>query len=118
MEDLGIAKSVVGIHISCHSDHCYSMNESALATLILDRFDFANLKAASTPLPVTSRLYRASDEEAEGFALEKKPYRSGVGSLMYLSMCTRPDLSHAVGLLSQHLKRPGKQHWEVLIHVF
>lgn len=118
MEDLCVAKSVGGIHISRLSHHCYSMNQSALATLIINRFDFANLKAASTPLPVTSQLYKDSDEEAEAFALEKRPYQSGVGSLMYLLMCTRKDLSHAVGVLSQHLKRPGKQHWDALIHVF
>lgn len=36
---------------------------------------------------------------------------------MYLSQCTRPDLSHAVGVLSQHLERPGRRHWEAVIHV-
>lgn len=118
MEDLGLAKAVVGIHITRLSTNSYFINQSSLATTMLERFNFETLKTASTPLPVTSRLYKASDEEAEAFALEKKPYRSGVGSLMYLSMCTRPDLSHAVGVLSQHLERPGRQHWDALVHVF
>lgn len=37
---------------------------------------------------------------------------------MYLAQCTRPDLAHAVGVLSQHLERPAKRHWEAVIHVF
>lgn len=37
---------------------------------------------------------------------------------MYLAICTRPDLSHAVGVLSQHLDRPGFSHWNALTHVF
>ncbi|CAI7916991.1 unnamed protein product, partial [Closterium sp. NIES-53] len=37
-------------------------------------------------------------------------YQSIVGSLMYASVCTRPDLSHAVGVLSQFLSAPSTQH--------
>ena len=118
MEDLGIARTVVGIHISRLNPDSYFINQASLALTILERFKFDQLKAASTPLPVTSKLYKASDEEAEAFALEKRPYRNCVGSLMYLAMCTRPDLSHAVGVLSQRLERPGRQHWEALVHVF
>lgn len=50
--------------------------------------------------------------------LKKKPYRQAVGSLMYLAVCTRPDLAHAVGVLSQHLERPSFAHWDALLHVF
>lgn len=36
---------------------------------------------------------------------------------MYLAQCTRPDLGHAVGVLSQHLERPGTLHWDAALHV-
>jgi hypothetical protein len=29
------------------------------------------------------------------------PYASAVGSLMYAMVCTRPDIAHAVGVLSR-----------------
>lgn len=118
MEDLGVAKSVVGIQIIRNSPNNITLNQAALSQLILDRFDFNNLRIASTPLPVTGKLYRSSDEEAKAFAEEKRPYRQAVGSLMYLAICTRPDLSHAVGVLSQHLERPSFSHWDALVHVF
>lgn len=118
MEDLGVARSVVGIHISRLNSNCYFLNQLSLAMTILERFECQHLKISSTPLPVKSRLYKASEEESKAFALEKKPYRNGVGSLMYLSMCTRSDLSHAVGVLSQHVEHPGEPHWDALIHVF
>lgn len=118
MEDLGPAKSIVGIQVIRGSSHNITLNKSALALTVLERFDLSTIRAASTPLPVTGRLYRASDEEAEAFAAEKKPYRQAVGSLMYLAICTRPDLTHAVGVLSQHLERPSFSHWNALIHVF
>ena len=40
------------------------------------------------------------------------PYRSVVGSLMYLAVCTRPDLSIAVSALSSYCQAPQPEHWE------
>jgi len=27
-------------------------------------------------------------------------------------VCTRPDIAHAVGVVSRFLSNPGKEHWE------
>ncbi|RVW41518.1 Retrovirus-related Pol polyprotein from transposon TNT 1-94 [Vitis vinifera] len=35
-------------------------------------------------------------------------------SLMYAMVCTRPDIAHAVGVVSRFMSRPGKQHWEAV----
>ncbi|GMF40881.1 unnamed protein product [Phytophthora lilii] len=43
-----------------------------------------------------------------------KPFRSLVGSLMYLACGTRPDISVAV---SHFLGNPGEKHWDVGIRV-
>ena len=40
------------------------------------------------------------------------PYRSAIGSLMYLSTCTRPDISAALSELSKFIQSPGVAHWE------
>jgi hypothetical protein len=39
------------------------------------------------------------------------PYRELVGSLMYLAVCTRPDISQAVGALARYMSAVQKQHW-------
>jgi hypothetical protein len=44
--------------------------------------------------------------------MEQVPYRELIGSLMYLMVSTRPDLAHAVGVLSRFASNPGKRHWE------
>jgi hypothetical protein len=46
------------------------------------------------------------------------PYASAVGSLMYAMVCTRPDISHAVGYLSRYMSKPGKEHWIIVKRVF
>ena len=46
------------------------------------------------------------------------PYRESVGSLMYASLVTRPDITFAVGRLSKFLEKPGQAHWEASRRVF
>ena len=45
------------------------------------------------------------------------PYRSAIGSLMYLAICTRPDISAAASNLSTFNGFPRQAHWEVVQHV-
>ena len=46
------------------------------------------------------------------------PYSNVVGSLMYSMVNTRPDIAHAVGILSRYITTPEKEHWEVVEKVF
>ncbi|KAK9067203.1 hypothetical protein SSX86_014529 [Deinandra increscens subsp. villosa] len=46
--------------------------------------------------------------------MEKVPYANAVGSLMYLMVCTRPDMGYAVSLVSRYISRPGKLHWNAV----
>ncbi|KAJ8893794.1 hypothetical protein PR048_006395 [Dryococelus australis] len=39
------------------------------------------------------------------------PYHEAVGSLMYLSVGTRPDITFAVNSAGQYLENPKKIHW-------
>ena len=46
------------------------------------------------------------------------PYASTVESLMYAMVCTRPDIAHAVSVVSRFMIKPGKEHWQVVKHIF
>jgi hypothetical protein len=39
------------------------------------------------------------------------PYVGVVGSIIYAMVFTRPDNSHAVGVLSRYMLTPRKEHW-------
>ncbi|GJV39256.1 retrovirus-related pol polyprotein from transposon TNT 1-94 [Tanacetum coccineum] len=34
------------------------------------------------------------------------------GSVMYTMVCTRPDITHAVGIVSRFMSNPGREHWK------
>ena len=46
--------------------------------------------------------------------MSKVPYASIVGSLMYAMVCTRPDIAHAVGVVSRYMSHPGIEHWNAV----
>ncbi|KRZ72506.1 Retrovirus-related Pol polyprotein from transposon TNT 1-94, partial [Trichinella sp. T8] len=72
-----------------------------------------NSKPVEIPIDASNKLSaemcpRTETEKAE---MQNMPYRSLVGSLMYLSVSTRPDIAFAVSLLSQFNENYGSQHW-------
>jgi len=42
--------------------------------------------------------------------MSRIPYANAVESIMYVMVSTRPDISHAVGVVSRYMKNPGKEH--------
>ena len=45
------------------------------------------------------------------------PYASVVGSLMYVMLCTRPDICFVVGMVSRYQSNPGPEHWTAVKHI-
>jgi len=43
--------------------------------------------------------------------MDTVPYASAVGSLMYVQVCTCPDIAFAIGVLGRYQSNPGKDHW-------
>ena len=50
--------------------------------------------------------------------MKSVPYAPAIGSLMYAMVATRPDISHAVGVVSRFMHNPGRSHWNAVKHVF
>jgi len=42
--------------------------------------------------------------------MESTPYASGVGSIMYVMVCSRPDLAYVVNIVSRFMANPGIVH--------
>jgi hypothetical protein len=40
------------------------------------------------------------------------------GSLMYAMVCSCPDLSYAMSLVSRYMVNPSRTHWEVVKWIF
>ena len=42
--------------------------------------------------------------------MQKIPYASTIGSLMYAQVCTRPNITYIVGMLGRYLNNPRMDH--------
>ena len=76
----------------------------------------AKTKSVSTPLASHFKLSVAMSPSTndERQYMAQVPYQSAVGSLMYAMVCTRPDISQAVSIVSRYMHDPGKGHWQAV----
>ena len=50
--------------------------------------------------------------------MKDKPYINAVGALMYISVATRSDIAHTVGVLCRFNANPGPHYWKAVLHLF
>lgn len=117
MKDLGAAKQILGMKICIdRKNRKLSLSQADYIEKVLQRFSMENAKAVSTPLPGHLKLTKdmcpkTPEEETK---MSKVPYALAVGSLMYAMVCTRPDIAHAVGVISRYMSNPGIEHWNAV----
>ncbi|WJZ84569.1 hypothetical protein VitviT2T_004169 [Vitis vinifera] len=117
MKDLGPAKKILGIRIERDraSKKLY-MSQEQYIEKVLERFSMSKAKLVSSPLAshfkLSSRHSPSTDKEKED--MRRVLYASVVGSLMYVMVCTRPNIAYAVGVVSRILSNPGRLHWEAV----
>ncbi|GJS19036.1 putative ribonuclease H-like domain-containing protein [Tanacetum coccineum] len=80
---------------------------------VLKKFDFANVKTASTPIETQKPLVK--DEEASD--VDVHLYRSMIGSLMYVT-ASRPDIMFAVCACSRFQVTPKTSHLTAVKRIF
>ncbi|KAJ9510638.1 hypothetical protein QJQ45_027557, partial [Haematococcus lacustris] len=108
LKDLGEARWFLGMQLT---------RDRAEGTIKLDQHKFiqelvtANSKSAahSKPLPMAPAVKLVREGDALDTTLHH--YSALVGSLLYLTCCTRPDIAFAVGALARHMSAPTSQHW-------
>ncbi|MBW0517612.1 hypothetical protein O181_057327 [Austropuccinia psidii MF-1] len=116
IKDIGPADLLLGVKIQ-HLKEGITLDQQHFVDSLLDLYGMKNCKAVSTPLVPNEHIGPATDDEEKAFKSIGVNFRSAVGSINYLSTATRPDLSHAVSSLFQHLERPGIRHWRAFLHV-
>ena len=90
------------------------MDQAEYLSSILQKYGMSECKPRGTPCELGS-----SNSSSITAPLSDNPrvYRELVGSLLYATTCTRPDLSWVVSKLSQHLSKPEPTDWVMLKHV-
>ena len=106
MKDLGPINHLLGMEVS--QDLCKGTLKISQATYIgsiLRRFSLGGAKHAFIPMRPDSNLRKAE-------VCDDEPYAQLVGSLLYLTSCTRPDIAYAVNMLTRYISCHDDTHME------
>ena len=120
MKDLGNASFVLGIQI--HRDRSrgiLGLSQKSYIEKILERYGMKDCAPMDTPVSKGDKfsLKQCPKNELEIKEMQKIPYASAVGSLMYAQVCTRPDIALIVGMLGRYLSNPGMEQWKAVKRV-
>ena len=118
--NLGKLHWLLGIEIARdHHARTIQLSQQSYIEEIVHQYGCHNERPLSLPMGANVKLSASQSPKTpeDIAAMRNIPYREAVGSLMYASLGTRPDITFAVTRLSKFLQNPGKAHWEAVRNV-
>lgn len=111
MKDLNEINYCLGIEFAMNEKkNEIFLSQKKYITDLLFKYNMNESKPVVTPLDSSNILTKTEDVCEE--TMKSIPYRQLIGSLMYLAIGTRPDISYAVNFLSQFNNCYNEDHWK------
>ena len=114
IKDLGKLNYFLGIKIERNSNNSIWIGQPAYIENLLVTLGMQDCKPVKTPVSAGNKLIKATEQDE---CIDQRQYQSAVGSLMYLAVSTRPDISYSIGSLARFNSKPTKEHWVALKRV-
>ena len=108
-KDGGTLHHCLGIHVEQNDEGVY-IHRSKYCNEVLERFELSEAHGSATPMETNARYSKFTEESHGDGSKDTFDYRQAIESLMYLAVCTRPDISFAVGTLSRFMSNPTRNH--------
>lgn len=112
--NLGEIKEFLGVEIiRDRSKKSIIITQRSFISKILTKFNKLNNKIKSIPLPIGLKLNKYLEESSI-----IKDFQKEIGSLIYLTIFTRPDLVYSVNYLARFMSNPSLEHYKYLNYIF
>ncbi|KAL0374276.1 UNVERIFIED_CONTAM: Retrovirus-related Pol polyprotein from transposon TNT 1-94 [Sesamum radiatum] len=115
MKDMGEASYVIGIEIRRdRNKRILGLSQKAYIEKVLAKFRMSACSFTAAPIVKGDKfgIHQSPQNSLEENQMKNILYASVVGSLMYLQVCTRPNIAFAVGMLGRYQSNPGIEHWK------
>lgn len=110
MKDMGQIHYCLGLEIDYQKEKgVLKISQKKYTQEILKKFNMEDSKPVVTPFDLNLKF---EDEFQVKEEFQNLPYRKLIGSLMYLTMGTRVDITYAVNYLSQFNSKYSDVHWK------
>lgn len=106
MKDLGKLHYCLGITV-LRDENTIQLHQRFYLQQVLNRFGMQDAKPVSTPADPNTKLQK---DDGISKPVDPTVYQAMVGSLLYASGATRPDLAQAVGEVSKYNNSPSEIH--------
>lgn len=114
-KDMGESKWILGMAIKRdRKARTITLDQEVYIAKLLERFGMDKCRTAATPEESPSKLKPKLGKERGEVALDgtadRQRYMEMVGGLLYAAISTRPDIAHAVHVLTKHMQQPLRRH--------
>ena len=113
--DLGDVTEFLRMRITQEGSQVH-LDQSTYLETVLQRCGMQDCKSAVTPLPAGYMPEAVAQDTAIDPELRSR-YQTVIGSLLYLMLGTRPDISFAVTKLAQFAARPSEDHLNRALYI-
>jgi hypothetical protein len=109
MKDLGEPEWFLGVHIKRdRAAGTVTLDQELYIDKMLDQFGMTDAYPKDTPAKAGLVLRKATENDEATTV----PYRSLMGSLLYASIATRPDIAQPVSACCRHMAKATTQSWQ------
>jgi hypothetical protein len=100
--------------------HSTKLNQTIYIDKIFQRSHAEPSLTVNTPMSTQIKLTRDMQPKTEQEEKQLKgiDYRSGVSSLMYAALLTRPDIAYATNVTARFMENPGHKHNQAMLRIF
>ena len=107
MNDLGQVQQFLGLEVTQTLPNKIQIHQAQFISTVLKRFGMTDCNGVYTPMESGQRLCLSVETDE---LTDQGEYQSLIGSLMYLVVGTRPDISFTVATLSKFSSKPNRIH--------
>ena len=115
MKDLGELHYCLGITINQRHGEFIELHQKQYILDMLKKYKLMDAKPASTPADPNVKLLK---DDGCSKSVDPVMYQSMVGSLLYIAIGTRPDISQAVGVVAKYSAQPSEAHLTAVKRIF
>jgi hypothetical protein len=117
ISNLGEIKEFLGVEIiRDRAKRSLIITQKSFITKILTKYNKLNNKPKQIPLPLGVKLSKNLDSVENNSII--KDFQQEIGSLIYLTIFTRPDLVYSINYLARFMSNPSIEHYNYLNNIF
>jgi len=109
MKDIGNVDYIIKIKFIKHKNG-YFLHQHRYIDELLSKFNMKNC----TPFRIMTPI---ENEDLRKVKVDETKYRSIIWNLLYLSICTRPDIIFSVSKAARRAKEPNMEDWNNLMRI-